>query len=174
MARRKASLFALASRCAVDGDDHRALRPDPRRRRLVPLTYGHFAPPDLPPSPTETLRGTLQLSCNTTLGCGPGLVPAHLHRLPPRWRCLPLGVLMGASSRSTASSSRSCTPCATSDLGLHLAPHPLVRRSRRRRRSPSSSSVSSSTCCRLGDGDPDGARGLVPDLRSPSAPPAGR
>jgi NitT/TauT family transport system permease protein len=62
------------------------------------LTYGGFAPPDFLPSPTETLRGTLQLFLQYDLW-GSILVSTRrifLAFLLASAVALPLGVLMGA------------------------------------------------------------------------------
>jgi len=62
------------------------------------LTYGRFAPPDFLPSPTETLRGTLQLFLQYDLW-GSILVSTRrifLAFLLASAMALPLGVLMGA------------------------------------------------------------------------------
>jgi len=99
MARRKSSLFALRE-------------PLPRSTAtfiglLAPilvavvwciLTYGHFAPPDFLPSPTETLRGTLQLFYKFDLW---GAILVSSRRIFVAFLlasavALPLGVLMGA------------------------------------------------------------------------------
>ncbi|HEV2854268.1 MAG TPA: ABC transporter permease [Thermoanaerobaculia bacterium] len=99
MVRRKASLFALR-------------QPLPRTTATVLglfapllvvaawclLTYGGFAPPDFLPSPTETLRGTLQLFLQYDLW-GSILVSTRrifLAFLLASAVALPLGVLMGA------------------------------------------------------------------------------
>ncbi|HEX9940415.1 MAG TPA: ABC transporter permease [Thermoanaerobaculia bacterium] len=62
------------------------------------LTYGGFAPPDFLPSPTETLRGTLQLFLQYDLW-GSILISSRrifLAFLLASAVALPLGVLMGA------------------------------------------------------------------------------
>jgi len=99
MARRKSSLFALRE-------------PLPRSTATIIglfapilvavvwclLTYGHFAPPDFLPSPTETLRGTLQLFLQYDLW---DAVLVSARRIFTAFLlasavALPLGVLMGA------------------------------------------------------------------------------
>ncbi|HKI01789.1 MAG TPA: ABC transporter permease [Thermoanaerobaculia bacterium] len=99
MARRKSSLFALR-------------QPLPRTTAtalglLAPilviagwcvLTYGRLAPPDFLPSPTETLRGTLQLFLQYDLW-GSILISSRrilFAFLLASALALPLGVLMGA------------------------------------------------------------------------------
>jgi len=62
------------------------------------LTYGRFAPPDFLPSPTETLRGTLQLFLQYDLW---GAIVVSTRRIVFAFLlaagiALPLGVLMGA------------------------------------------------------------------------------
>jgi NitT/TauT family transport system permease protein len=62
------------------------------------LTYGGFAPPDFLPSPTETLRGTLQLFLQYDLW---GAILVSTRRIVLAFLlasavALPLGVLMGA------------------------------------------------------------------------------
>ncbi len=62
------------------------------------LTYGGFAPPDFLPSPTEVIRGTLQLFLQHDLGAAI-LVSSRriaLSFLLASALALPLGVLMGA------------------------------------------------------------------------------
>lgn len=62
------------------------------------LTYGHFAPPDFLPSPTDVIKGTLQLFLNYDLGAAI-LVSTRrivLAFLLASAVALPLGVLMGA------------------------------------------------------------------------------
>jgi NitT/TauT family transport system permease protein len=99
MARRKSSLFTLRE-------------PLPRTTATVlgffapilvvgvwcVLTYGRFAPPDFLPSPTETVRGTLQLFLQYDLW---GAVLVSTRRIFIAFLlasavALPLGVLMGA------------------------------------------------------------------------------
>lgn len=99
MARTKSSLFALR-------------QPLPRSTATVlglcapilvaivwcALTYGHLAPPDFLPSPTETLRGTLQLFLQYDLW---GSILVSTRRILFAFLlasavALPLGVLMGA------------------------------------------------------------------------------
>jgi NitT/TauT family transport system permease protein len=99
MARKRSSLFALR-------------QPLPRTTATVLglfapllvgaawclLTYGGFAPPDFLPSPTETLRGTLQLFLHYDLR-GSILVSTRrifLAFLLASALALPLGVLMGS------------------------------------------------------------------------------
>ncbi|MEO6325148.1 MAG: ABC transporter permease [Thermoanaerobaculia bacterium] len=99
MASRRASLFALRA-------------PLPRSTSLVlglvapalvllvwcVLTYGHFAPPDFLPSPTEVVKGTIQLFVNYDLGLAI-LVSTRrigLAFLLASALALPVGVLMGA------------------------------------------------------------------------------
>ncbi|HZF07864.1 MAG TPA: ABC transporter permease [Thermoanaerobaculia bacterium] len=99
MARRKSSLFALRE-------------PLPRSTATIIglfapilvavvwclLTYGHFAPPDFLPSPTETLRGTLQLFLQYDLWDAILVSSRRIFTafLLASAVALPLGVLMGA------------------------------------------------------------------------------
>jgi NitT/TauT family transport system permease protein len=62
------------------------------------LTYGHFAAPDFLPSPTEVVRGTIQLFVQQDLG---GAIVISTRRIVAAFLlasavALPLGVLMGA------------------------------------------------------------------------------
>ena len=98
-----------------DGDGARLRDAGARARRWCVVSYGGFAPPDFLPSPTEVVKGTLQLFLQYDLWDA---------ILMSTWRivmafllasavALPLGILMGAFSRSTVSSSRSWRRCAT-------------------------------------------------------------
>ena len=99
MARRKASLFALraplpSATATVLG----LLAPILVIGAWCLLTYGGFAPPDFLPSPTETLRGTLQLFLQYDLW---GAILVSTRRIVLAFLlasavALPLGVLMGA------------------------------------------------------------------------------